>query len=127
MNNLQLSRFFILMSYFGLLLLVALWQSILSPPSPNLISLKLFLYGGPLLLALRGILHDKIYTYGWATFLALFYFIHGSVEAYSSVPDRWLAITETGLSTLLFFSLIANIRCRKAIRLAKAEQNSTAQ
>lgn len=120
MNRLQASRLLILTSYFGLLLLVSTWHSLLSPPDPNLISLSLLLYVGPLLLPLWGILYDKTYTYGWTLFLMMFYFAHGTVEAYSSVTDRWLALCEALLASLLFVMLIVNIRLRKKERQKNA-------
>ena len=40
----------------------------------------------------------------WAAFVSLLYFIHGVGEAVANPDQRWLGLTEIGLSLLLFFA-----------------------
>lgn len=104
-------------AYFGLIGLLLLWLTWLSPPSSVPISVALFLMLVPLLFPLRGILYGRPYTFAWASFLSLFYFTHGVVEAYSNPDARWLALLEVVLSVAFYTGSILYARYRgKALR-----------
>lgn len=60
----------------------------------------------PLLLPLKGFITNKLYTYKWAGFLTLFYFCIGISELFSNPEIRVYAYLTTGLSTILFISVI---------------------
>lgn len=101
---------------FSLLALIALcllWELRLAPlhEGGSWIALKVL----PLLLPLRGILKRNHYTMQWASMLIWLYFIEGVVRATSDrLPlSRLLAGAETGLSLVVFFSLIFYLRPHK--------------
>ncbi len=112
MNIIIFSRWLTLASYFALLGLMMLWQTVLAPPSQVPISIVLLILVGPLLLPLRGLLHGRPYTHAWTCFLVLLYFIHGVVEAYSNPPERLYAGLEIVLSTLLYIGAVLYARYR---------------
>jgi len=125
MNIIVFSRWLTLASYFGLLALMMLWQTVLAPPTQIPISVALLLLAGPLLLPLRGLLYGRPYTHAWTSFLVLIYFIHGVVEAWSNPPVRIYASLEIGLSVLLYCGtlLYARYRGRELRMMADAPDN----
>lgn len=60
----------------------------------------------PLLLPLKGFIGNNLYTYKWAGFLTLFYFCVGISELFANPELRIYASLTTGLSTILFLSVI---------------------
>ncbi len=94
----RLSYVLLLTGYFGIMLLLPVWYGWLSPPQLMSPRLALVLLGLPLFAPLRGLLHGRRYTVAWSLFLSLLYLTHGSMEAYSNVAARWLALAEVGLS-----------------------------
>ena len=65
----------------------------------------------PLLAPLPGILNGRKYTYQWSSMLIVFYFTEGVVRAIESTgPERLLAIAETLLALIFFWSAICFIR-----------------
>jgi uncharacterized membrane protein len=102
MNKTRISYHTAVGGYFGLILLLLVWLTWLSPPQTVPISVALFLMLVPLLFPLRGILYGRPYTFAWASFLALFYLTHGVVEAYSTPIDRWLAVLEVIFSIAFY-------------------------
>ena len=110
MKGLKVSRWLVLLSYFGLLSLLLLWFTLLAPPRQIPISLALLVFVGPLLLPLRGLLYQRSYTHAWTAFLVLIYFIHGVVEAWANSAERYLAGLEILLSMTLFTACILYIR-----------------
>lgn len=110
MAKLQYARNATLGGYFGLLVLVLAWNAWLSPPVALPVALVLIMFAGPLLLPLRGLLHDKLYTYKWVNFLAIFYFVHGVVEAYSNPTDRVLALLEVLFSVMFFMGSVYYVK-----------------
>lgn len=67
----------------------------------------------PLLAPLPGILNGRKYTYQWSSMLIVFYFTEGVVRTIESTqPERLLAITETLLALIFFWSTICFIRQR---------------
>lgn len=101
-----------LVSYFGLLILLASWIIYFDPPKNATTSLALIFILTPLLIALRGLLNGKRYTYAWSSMLILFYFMHGVVEAWANESEtiRILALIEVFLSVVFFIGAIMYVR-----------------
>lgn len=112
MNWLQFTRVLALIGYFGLLVLLLLWNTWLAPSKYFPVALVLIVMVGPLLLPLRGLLHARAYTHAWTSFLALFYFTHGVGEAYSNPAERLYGWLEILFSVALFLGAIFYVRCR---------------
>jgi uncharacterized membrane protein len=108
----QLTRFATLVGYFGLLILLTLWFSVLAPSRHLPIALTLLVFVGPLLFPLRGLLHGKPYTHAWTSMLSLLYFTHGVVEAWSNAAERGFALLEVFFSVLLFVGAVGYARFR---------------
>ena len=75
----------------------------------------------PLLLPLKGFIGNNLYTYKWAGFLTLFYFCIGISELVSNPEVRVYAYLTTGLSIILFISVIYYTRW---LRLQQPGSNS---
>lgn len=59
----------------------------------------------PLMLALFGILHGRVYTYRWSTLMIWLYFTEGCVRAWSdAAPGNWLGLIEVALSLTFFIT-----------------------
>lgn len=107
MDKLRRARILALGGYFGLILLLPLWYGWLSPPQPPLpLGLVLGILMLPLLFPLRGLLQGRPYTYAWASFISLIYLIHASVELYSTLGDRYLALLELLLSFAFYLGCV---------------------
>lgn len=119
MNKLKLARKLVLVSYFCLLFLSMAWVTVFSTNPRLPVSIMLLIYTGPLLLPMKGLLAGGIKTHTWTCMLVLLYFIHGIVEAWSSPAERWLALSELGLSIVLFFS------CFYFVLLSKKNHNES--
>lgn len=125
MNIIVFSRWLTLASYFALLGLLMLWQTVLAPPQVLPVSLVLVLLVGPLLFPLRGLLHGRPYTHAWTSFLVLIYFIHGVVEAWSDPAVRLYAGLEILFSVLLYSSALLYARFRGRQLRAQAGGSGT--
>lgn len=80
-----------LVGYFGTMTFLFAWIIWLAPPdTPRSIALAIALI--PMLPALRGMLHGKIYTHQWASFLALPYFAFGVDAIIHRAADKWLGV-----------------------------------
>jgi uncharacterized membrane protein len=112
MNIIVFSRWLTLVSYFALLCLLMLWQTVLAPAQTLPVSLVLVLLVGPLLLPLRGLLHGRPYTHAWTSFLVLIYFIHGVVEVWSNPEVRLYAALEILFSVMLYSGALLYARYR---------------
>lgn len=112
MSGVAVSRVLTLVGYFGLLLLLMLWPTWLSPPERLPVALVLLLLVTPLLFPLRGLLAGKVYTHAWTGFLALGYFIIGSVEAYAEPAARMVALGTVAFTLLLFAGSQLYVRFR---------------
>lgn len=112
MNKVRFYWWLSMLGYSGLLLLLLLWFSWLSPPEVLPRSMVLLLMTGPLLFPLRGLLYGRPYTFAWTSFLALFYFIHGVTEAYSDPEVRLLALLEILFSVMLYSGAMLFARYR---------------
>ncbi len=120
MTRVRIAYLVAMTGYFGLLGLILLWNTWLSPPQHFPISLVVLVAAGPLLVPLRGLLHGRPYTFAWTSFLVLLYFIHGTIEAYSNAEDRPWAMLEILFSLMLYFGAIFFARLRgRELREAK--------
>lgn len=102
-----------LAGFFGLLGLLVLWSTWLSPPVKTPIAFFLLMVTAPLLLPARGLLAGNDRSFFFIALLSLPYFTHGLVEAYAGKTGRWPAIAEILLSLLLFFGAAGYVRFRK--------------
>jgi len=105
MNKITFFRWLTLLGYFGLLVLIFSWNLWIEPRPPEQISITLLLQMGPLLFALRGILHGKVYTHAWSMYLALFYFIIGVWFA-GDISTRSYGILFSFLSLSFFIGTV---------------------
>ena len=105
MNRIAVFRITSLVGYFGLLFLIPLWHLVIDPLPPELVSYTLLIQAGPLLFALRGILHGRPYTHAWASFLALIYFIAG-ISFASDETRRTFGLIVTVLSLVFFIGCV---------------------
>ena len=102
--------------YFGavgslivLIILCALWETVLAPlrPGGSWLVLKII----PLLLPLRGIIKRDIYTLQWSSMLILIYLAEGSVRAYTDADlSAWLAYGEIALVGIFFLCSLLYLR-----------------
>jgi uncharacterized membrane protein len=99
--------------YLGTLALLTAWYAWLAPSIHFPIAYALLFLLTPLLFALRGMLHGRLYTFQWSCFLALFYFIHGVGEAYASDTARHLGLLEILFTSTWFLAAMAYIRRSK--------------
>jgi len=77
MNKITLFRWVTLFGYFGLIALIFIWNLWIEPRPAEQMSMTFLLQMGPLMFALRGLLHGKVYTHAWSMYLALLYFVIG--------------------------------------------------
>lgn len=99
-----------LFGYFGLFILLMLWNTVLSSSPLLPIALMLLICISPLLLPLRGLLHGNLKSTAWAAYVSLIYFIHGTLEAYSEPSVRLYAMLEIIFSLMLFFGATFYVR-----------------
>lgn len=102
--RLSLVRWLSLAGLLGLLGMSLAWHGWLAPSRYFPTSLVILVTTLPLLLPLRGVLHERPRSHLWAAFASLLYFIHGVGEAVANPDQRWLGLAEIGLSLLLFFA-----------------------
>jgi uncharacterized membrane protein len=101
-----------LTGYFGLLILLVVWNGWLSPPESFPRALAILFFAGPLLFPLRGLLNGRPYTYAWTSYLALIYLTFGLVSVVSNPAERWLASTQVACSLALYVGTILYARFR---------------
>ncbi|NVK89559.1 MAG: DUF2069 domain-containing protein [Gammaproteobacteria bacterium] len=111
------ARLFTQISYFALIILLALWATLIESNSPFPTGLKLALWLAPLLFALPGVLRGQLYTFAWLQFINMIYFCHAVWFWMSDGWEMWLASLEMLLVLGNFSAAII------AIRQAKAEPN----
>ena len=99
-----------LSGYFGLFILLMLWNTVLSPSTRFPVALVLIIMITPLLLPLRGLLHGRLKSCAWAAYISLIYFIHGTEEAFVNPHERSYALMEIVFSLMLFFGATYYIR-----------------
>jgi uncharacterized membrane protein len=101
-----------LTAYFGLLLLLVLWNGWLSPPERFPRALAILFLAGPLLFPLRGLLHGRPYTFAWASYLALIYLTFGLVSVVSNPGERGLASVQVVCSLIMYVGAVLYARFR---------------
>lgn len=108
-------------SWFSLVVLCVLWESILAPikPGGSWAVIKVI----PMLFALKGIWQAKNYTMQWSSMLVMLYFIEGVVRLNDSGLSAVMAGSEIVLSLIAYFSLLAYLKpLKKVAKLKKAEE-----
>ena len=110
------ARSLALTGYFGLIALTLAWEIAWAPSHYAPVGLWLSLKALPLLLPLRGLLHDRIYTHAWASMLALPYLGEGVSVALTDTYQRAPAILESALALAMFSGCVLYTRF-KARRL----------
>lgn len=99
-----------LTGFFGLFILLMLWNTVLSPSHRFPVALLLLVTVTPLLLPMRGLLNRNRKSCVWASYISLPYFIHGCMEAYANADERIYAISEILLSLLLYIGALGYAR-----------------
>lgn len=109
MNTLQLSRWFTLSGYFGLIIGIYAWHMLIDQTEDHLLSFILIFQLGPLMFPLRGLLNGKPYTHAWSMYLAILYFIVGIWYA-SAEPSMMFGLYVTATSLLFFAGTVLYTR-----------------
>ena len=110
-------------SLIALIFLCLAWEGWLAPLRPG--GSWLILKAAFLLLPLFGILRGKRYTYKWLSLFIQFYLLEGLTRATSDTGlSQLLAIGETALAGIVFFSVILYIRATRIAPKKKAAQQS---
>ena len=112
----HLSRWSVLLGYFGLLGVTLAWNAWISPSTQVPRALILLCLLTPLLFPLRGLLHGNPYTHAWTTFIAAFYFILG-VSSVVIPQERTYGVLQIITSLSLFWGCIFYARCYKGRQL----------
>ncbi len=98
-----------LTGYFGLFILLMLWNTVLLPPEQLPVALALIVIVSPLLFVLRGFLNGNTKSCSWMAYISMPYFIHGCIEAYVRT-ERLLPSLEVLFSLMLFFGASLFVR-----------------
>lgn len=120
MSNARLVHRLAATSYLALITLLlanVLW---LAPPPPQLISVMVLILVGPLLVALRGVVHGRRYTIAWSSMLILLYFMHGVMVAAGGGRGAVLGGVEIALALAYFVLAIRYVRLSNPARQADA-------
>lgn len=99
-----LARRLTLIGYFGLILLIPIWNLAWYPSKDfnNLVITGFWLF--PLIFPLIGLLQGKAYTHAWSGFIAVIYVCH-ALASFVTHLDEWLAIClELILASLFLFA-----------------------
>ncbi len=123
MNKEKLWRATALTGYFGTMLLILAWVAVLpnsQVPKSAVLAIALL----PMLPAVRGLLHGRVYTYQWASFLALPYFAFAIDALIHQRTDYRPGVLMLLLSLLWFFGCA--MVARKYKKLSQ-KQNSVSE
>ena len=111
-----------LTGYFGTMVLVLAWVALLATPTvPKSAVLAIALL--PMLPAVRGLLHGRIYTFQWASFLSLPYFAFAVDALIHGRDNTWLAVLLLVLSLLWFFG--CTMTARQSKKLSQKQNNAS--
>lgn len=110
-----------MLSLGALIALLMAWVIWLAPPPSSLKAPLLLVLVGPLVLALRGVLHARRYTLAWSTLLILFYFAHGIAYAVGAGVSQALGALEVALTLIYFASTTLFMRRTRTHRSAAPE------
>lgn len=116
--KIRLARLLALGSYLGLIAFGMAWSIRLGGLPKSQISFSLLMYA-PLLVPLRGILHERDKALVWGTLVALIYLVHGGMTAWADPGHRLWGLLELLLSIVYIGAASFFIRWR-------ARQNATA-
>jgi uncharacterized membrane protein len=92
-----------LVGFFGLFILLMLWNTLLSPSEHFPVVMVLLGTVAPLLFPMRGLLNANCKSCTWMSYLSLFYFTYGISEAYiaTNPTELYCALLEVFFSLLL--------------------------
>ena len=88
------ARYFTLLGYLDVFLLIPLWICYISPPTLLSQTSTTILWWSPLLMPLRGLILNKPYTFAWSGFLAVLYISQAITTLISSNTEQYLALIE---------------------------------
>lgn len=111
MKPISVFRLLTLLGYFGLIFFIMAWHLFIHPLAPEFISITLLMQVGPLMFALKGILHGRAYTHAWGSYLALLYFIMGVWFA-ATADTRQFGVIICLLSINFFIGAVFYARLR---------------
>lgn len=110
--------------WLALIVLGIAWETILAPikPGGSWATLKVV----PLLFALKGLWQGRNYTMQWASMLVMIYFIEGVVRISDPGVSGYLALTQIGLSLIIYAALLAYLKpLKRAAKLQKSLAEKT--
>lgn len=120
MDKKTLGRRMVLLSAPGLIGLLSAWFFSFSDTSEKGgLAFYIALWSAlalPLIIALPGLVRQKVYTHQWVTMLVLMHFSHGVMEIWGSESSFVPALLEVALSISLFLGCILWL---KAVRRAQ--------
>lgn len=90
-----------LTGFFGLFILLMLWNTILVPSTHLPVAVVLLAVITPLLIPFKGLLNANLKSCTWMSYISLFYFTHGIAEAYITPDELYYALLEILFSLLL--------------------------
>ena len=90
-----------LTGFFGLFILLMLWNTILAPSQHFPVALVLLFTVTPLLIPFRGLLNANLKSCTWMSYISLFYFTHGMAEIFVTPAELYYALLEVFFSLLL--------------------------
>jgi len=118
-TRVKFARWTTLAGYFLLLALILNWFTWLAPPKTVPRALPMIILLVPLMFALRGLLHGRMYTHAWVSLLSMLYFAVGIDVAYNRSDQRYLGLAMVGFSLMLFFgSVLFNHSLKKRNKLS---------
>jgi len=118
-TRVKFARWMTLAGYFLLLALILNWFTWLAPPKTVPRALPMIILLVPLMFALRGLLHGRMYTHAWVSLLSMLYFAVGVDVAYNRSDQRYLGLAMVGFSLMLFFgSVLFNHSLKKRNKLS---------
>lgn len=91
-------------SYVLLILFVATWFFIISPPQNKTFALLSSVYLLLLFLPSKQLIDNNPRVYMWSGYLILLYFTHAVVESYANTEERGYALVELALTIIYFIS-----------------------
>ena len=110
-SSVALSRRLALAALVALIALGLAWELWLAPTGRGTLAIKV----APLVLALPGLWHGKLYTFRWLSLLVWLYVAEGLVRSTSeTAPGAWLAAAEVALGVALFAACGWQVRARLA-------------
>ncbi len=108
----RLCRWLALAGYCALLGLLLAHFSVIAPPERTPVSIALAVATLPLLLPLRGLLHERSYTHAWTSVLALPYFVFAVDRIAAAAQPLWLGWAELVASLALFAGAVGYVQFR---------------